>query len=232
MSVLLELVLQSTYAQQSIINRFNYLATGTPDEDNAAAALVQAFGCIWDTSAYPAGLPFADILLLQNVDVVYQFASCRDVYSDLDFIEVPFVNPAVGQDSTSDEATAPYVAYGLRTNRIRTDIRRGTKRFVGVTEDRVTPGGVLAAGSAAIWDDLSALMSDVLEYDDEGNILTFSPCVVKKMEYVPNPDNPTKTAYKYYPTLAAQLPNIAVGVTWEIYNTTRSQVSRQRGRGA
>lgn len=233
MSKLLELVLTATYDNQEIINRFNYLASGTPGEDNAAAALVQAFGCIWDGTEYPTGLPFNDILLLQNPNVVYSFASARDVYDPLDFEEVPFVNPAIGKDTGSGSAESPFLAFGLRTNRTRLDIRRGTKRFVGVGESSAGAYGALVSGAVSNLNTVAAALTSVLTQTLDANSFTFAPCIAGKQRYNPStglPD-PDGTAYRYYPVEADQLAKLATGITWEVYTDVRTQNSRKIGKG-
>lgn len=232
MAVLLELVLKATYFNQEIINRFNYLGTGTPGEDNAAPALAQAFGTIWDGTEYPTGLPFRDILNLQTDTVVYDFCAVRDVYSDIDFIEVPFVHPATGL-AGSGQGEAPYVAFGLRTNRVRLDVGRGYKRFVGVGEGWIDPGGVLGATGQTALNVVAEALTANLTQTLGDNDFTFVPVIVSKMRYTPpNPVfDPAGTAYRYWPTYAAQSAHWAAAPTWEIYTNTRSQTSRQYGKG-
>jgi len=232
MTKLYELVLQGTYQGQETINRFNYLGTGTPSEPDGAAALLQAFGCLWDGTAYPAGLPFADILIPQNTGVIYQFASARDVYSDTDFEEIPFVHVAQGTNTSGDQAT-PFLAFGLRTNRVRRDVRRGTKRFAGVSEGQMTAGGGWETATAGQLNDVAEALSANLTQSLDGNDYTFVPTIVGKQRYDPETGDPseTGTAYRYYPTYEDQADHLASGITWEIYDRVRSQNSRQYGKG-
>jgi hypothetical protein len=71
-------------------------------------------------------------------------------------------------------------------------------------------------------------MSATLTYDDEGNTLSFQPCVVGR-EW--REGNTGKFAYRYYETESEQLENVATSVTWQPYSTVRTQVYRQYGRG-
>lgn len=232
MAKLVELVLSATYNAQQIINRWNYLVTGTPSDPTVAAAIIQAFGCIWDGSAYPSGLPFKDILILQNPGVVYQFATARNVYDDLDFAEVPFVNPAVGTNGAGQNMSS-FLAYGLRTNRTRIDVGRGYKRFVGCNEGDVTPFGAIdispGTAIAAVAEALSATLSVTLA----GNDYSCAPVIAGKQRY--NPDtglaDPAGSAYRYYPVEADQMAKLSTGIVWEAYDHVRSQVSRQVGHG-
>ena len=233
MSKVMELVLSSTYDQQEVINRFNYLAVGTPAEDNAAAALVQAFGCIWDGTEYPTGLPFRDILNIQVAEVVYNFATCRDVYSDTDFVEVPFVNPAHGMAGSVGQDMSPFLAFGLRTNRTRLDIRRGTKRFVGMGEGQVDSMGAIQADALALLQTIADALSATLSQDLGGNSFTFAPVIAGKMKYLPPVDeyNAAGTAYKYWTTEDEQKAHLMSGIVWEAYTDQRTQNSRKVGHG-
>lgn len=232
---LLEVVLTSVYFNQQCINRWNYVGGGTPAAVTPSFGLASAFGAIYDEGhippEYPPNTLMQRIARMSSNQVTFQQLTVLNVYDPADFYQTPFVPTYTGEATAEGES--PAVAYGFRTNVVRRDIARATKRFVGVTEDRVAPGGLLAVGSAAIWDDLSALMSDVLEYDDEGNTLTYAPAVCSKLKYSP-PSPPAKAgavAYKYYSTLALQLEHTATGITWEKYTTTRTQTSRQYGKG-
>lgn len=232
---ILEMVLTSTYFNQLCINRWNYVSGGTPAAVLPTFALASAIGAVYDEGHVPPEYPPNTLMWLiarmSSNQVHFQQVTVLNVYDPTDFYQTPFVPAYNG--AADGEGLSPAVAYGFRTNQVRRDIARATKRFVGATEDRVTPGGVLAAGSAAIWDDLAVMMSDVLEYDDEGNTLTFAPAVCSKLAYdvpQPPPKLPTR-AYKYYPTLTEQLAHTATGITWEKYSTVRTQTSRQYGKG-
>lgn len=227
--MLYEIDLFGSYYGQETVNRFNYLSTGTPASVLGSFALTSAFGMIDDAGDFPATGVFQRILNLVAVPwtaVTAQVRAAGD-YDVEDFYERPFVPPAPGL-STGD-AMSPATAYGFRTNRVRLDIDRGTKRFAGVTEGNVGTGGTLDIGSGTALQLLADAMSDTLTYDDEGSTLTFTPCVVGKQPYTTESG---KTAYRYYSTLVAQLEHIASGVLWQPYATVRTQTSRQYGRGA
>lgn len=229
---LLELTLQATFQGQEIINRFNYVSTGTPAAVSLSFALTSAFGCIYDTVAlppgYPANTPFAAIRASQHVAVSYDQVSVVDVYSATDFYETPFLQAATG--ARTGEAMPPFVAMGYRTGRVRRDIRRGTKRFVGLSESDVN--GIAYTGSfTPLLTAVANKLGATLTYDDEGNTISFAPVVVGKKKYTPDPLRPERVAYKYYPTLTEQLDHIATGASWDYYSTPRSQTSRQVGKG-
>jgi len=59
----------------------------------------------------------------------------------------------------------------------------------------------------------------------------FTPCVVGKERYLVPGSDPERFAYRYFPTVDEQFASLAIGVTWENYDQSRSQVSRQYQRG-
>jgi len=233
---LFEVVLAGTYFNQATINRWNYVGTGIPAAVSRAFALASAFGAIFDPTAIPPSYPDDTVLdALSSVTVntwTWQQLTVINVYDPTDFYQVPFVNPFGGANAA--EGMSPVVSFGFRTNQVRRDIARGTKRIPGVGEDRVGAGGVINGSTVTVLESVAEKMSEVITYDDEGNTITFAPCVVKKQEYDPNPDNPAARnhrAYRYYPTEAEQMENVAQGIIWQPYTTVRSQVSRQYQRG-
>jgi hypothetical protein len=77
---------------------------------------------------------------------------------------------------------------------------------------------------------VAGAMNAVLTYIDEGNTLTFTPIVAAKEKYQSN-TNPVRFAYRYYASEALQLQHIMSSIIWSAYDTVRTQVSRQYGRG-
>lgn len=218
-----ELVLRQRYFGVLTVNRWNYVMNGTPAAASGAFALISAVGAVSLAEASMIGR----IRQLQAVGVNFVDIEARNIYSTTDFYTRPFATGVDGQNAGGN-GLSPTVAYGFRTSRVRTDVRRATKRFVGVVENDSGDGGGLSTGSLALMEDIAGYMSDVLTYDDEGNTLSFSPAVCGKEAYT-TPSG--KTAYRYYNTEAGQLAMTALGSLWEVYDTTRTQVSRQYGRG-
>lgn len=229
--MLYEAVLSYQYQGQQCINRWNYLSTGVPAAVSGSFGLAYALGFILseppDPEA-PAGTLLAELVAALPDEVVFESATVRAAadYDPEDFYEVLFPASFTGEDA--GEAAAPFLAYGFRTNRVRTDISRGTKRFAGVVEGAMMNGGTLSSSAITLLNGWADIMSAVLEYTEDGESLSYTPCVVSKLEYT-TPSG--KRAYKYYSTLALQLDHLAVGVTWQPYQEVRSQVSRQYGRG-
>lgn len=231
---IMEATLTQQYFGQTLQTRFNYLASGTPSAVTYSFALTNALGAIWDgvgpIGGYPTGL-MTRIADIQDPNVTFVSLIVRDVNSVTDFFEQPFVNPLVGQLG-GDDSGSPTLAVGFRTNRTRTDIRPGQKRFGGVNESVLDPGGVIKTGVIAPqMDPLATEMGAVLSYDDSGNILTFSPCIVKKEKYEVPGSDPVRYAYRYYEDQAVGEANIMTSIIWSLKTQVRTQTSRQYGRG-
>lgn len=231
---IMELVLSQTYLSQQCINRWNFVSTGTPAAVSLSYALVHAFGAILVDGipplSYPTGTLMHWIRSMQNTGVIFDSIAARDLYSLTDFYETPFQGGTTG--TYAGEGMSPAIAYGFRSTRSRLDVRRATKRFVGVSENHVGSGGTLDTSATDIASVVD-LMSAPLEYDDEGNIITFAPAVLGKERYQTSAPGvtPVTWAYKKYDTAAEQLEHTATGITWEAYDNVRTQRSRQYGVG-
>lgn len=223
---LFEIVVRSVYKNQVQINRWNYLGSGTPVSIQMSFALAQAFGGAPVAGAFPATTVLNAIQNIVHVDTSFEEIQVRDVYSVTDFFAAPFIPKPAG--GVAGEGLSPFVTVGFRTNRVRTDIARGTKRVGGISEASIGDGGEVSGGYLTNVIAVATAMSETLEYVDGANTLTFIPVVVGKEMYTTPPD---PKAYRYYETFAEQDDHIASGVTWEPYTQVRSQTSRQYGRG-
>jgi len=232
---LYELVLEMDVFGVQTINRWNYVSTGTPAVVSGSFALVSAFGAIYDNTAippgYPPDTPLAAIMGMLPSSIGPVQITALNVYDPVDFYQTPFAVVYAG--ALSGTVLSPLDSYGFRTNVVRRDIRRGTKRFSGVIAAAVEAGGSFTSAALTRMNLVAERMTETLSYVDEGNTLSFAPAVVSKEEYDPNPTEPDANhrAYKYYSTLAAQLSHTALGIVWTPYNQIRSQTSRQYGRG-
>jgi len=226
---LYECTVQGRYFEQQIINRWNYLGSGSGVGITGAAALAAAMGFVPTAGLFPSGT-LADAWQGLVVEE-YTFVSIlvRALYDNpLDFYDQAFPSGVVG-GNTSGDAASPVLAYGFRTNRTRSDIDRGTKRLVGVSEGAIGNGGVIESSALTAMDAVAELMTDTLPYTTGGSSFSFSPIVVQKFMYT---TPPAKKAYKYYEDEADQLEHIAQNVEWSSYDRVRSQTSRQYGHGA
>jgi hypothetical protein len=225
-----ELTLFQRFGGQQCINRWNYLLTGTPAAVTGSFALIDAFGGVIPAltpGVFPEDTNMRYIQDLVSSGVQFEALMAKAVYDVTDFYELPYVPAPTG--GAGGDSASPTVAFGFRSTRTRTDIRRGMKRFVGVPESAVTTAGSIASAVVPALEDLADGMAAALTYDDEGNTLTFTPIIVSKEPYTPS--GSTSQSYRYYPTLAEQLDHIAQSILWQPYAQTRTQVSRQIGRG-
>lgn len=228
--MIFEATLFTGFAGQSCVNRWNYLSTSVPAAVTLSFALANAMGGIPELplkTMFPADTVVGTIQRSVSQDVQFQALSVKAIYDVEDFYEIPYVPYPAG--TVSGESMSPVMALGFRSSRSRTDIRRGTKRFVGVPESYAGSGGIIGGAGATAAANIANVMSLALTYDDEGNDLTFTPIIVSKQKYqVPDKDT---EAYRYYPTLAEQMEHIAQSIQWQPYSQARSQTSRQYGRG-
>lgn len=226
---LYEVVLEQQYYNQQVVNRWNYVGSGTPASVTGSFALLSALGFISTTDLLPDSTVGGEIQRLQVGQVTFVQATARAIYIDADFYGNPFFSGTVGQTSISGEGLSPTSAFGFRSSRVVQSIGRGFKRFVGVSEGAVDGGGVMSSAALTQMGQLVTAMNAALTYDDEGNTLTFTPCIAQKEKYTTPLGN---DAYRYYPTEILQAPHNAVGIRWEAYTTQRTQNSRQYGKGS
>lgn len=228
----MEATLLQSFNGVECVNRFYYQSSGTPASVTLSYLLTRAMGAIAVVGVYPATGLMKLIAAIQVTTVQFVTLTVKDMYSVTDFYSLPFIEPLTG--AVNSDSEGPASAYGYRTNRVRSDIRRGTKRFVGVAESNVGVAGALTSafvtGAGAA---LAIKMGQVLTESDEGNTISFTPVVLGKQRY--NPDtglpDPEGRAYRKYPTPAEQAEHVAAGILWDIYPTVRTQTSRQYGRG-
>jgi hypothetical protein len=228
---LYELVIDQRYYNQQCINRYNFTSTGTPAAVLGAFALTSGGGFIADAGVYPVDTFFYNTRRVQNAGVAYQQIIVKNIYDPTDFYALPYITPIFGLRDSGNQMS-PSVASGIRSNQVRTDVGRGYKRFVGLSEGDVDQGGVIGTDMTTLLVELCTRYNAPITYDDEGNTLTFTQVIVSKEKYVPDPLKPTKFAYKYYDTLAEQLDHVAAGIQWQPYTTQRTQTSRQYGKGS
>lgn len=192
-------------------------------------ALASAAGFIpaGEPPVFPADTMFAKIRGITAINVEFREVIVNNVKTLTDFYTTSFPDNTAGA-AGGGAANQSFVASGFRTNLVRRDVARGTKRFVGVPDGFTGPDNALNPTHLAAMTVLATAMTANLSYDDEGNTITFAPCVCSKESYVTSSG---KRAYKYYATLAQQMEHTAQGIRWEIYDKTRSQTSRQIGKG-
>lgn len=226
-----EIVLDSSYFNQSCINRWNYISSGTVSGITGSQALMSAMGFLptGDPPAYPLSTIFQRIRDVSVTAVTFTQVIAKNIKDPLDFWTASFEPGTAGL--LSAVGLGPFNAAGFRTTRTRSDIARGTKRFVGFPANGETNGGVIVPDHIALLHILAQNMGINLTYTGDGSNITFHPAIIQKLKYdVPN-SNPVRHAYKYYPTEAEQVEHSMQGFVWEEYTTVRSQTSRQYGKG-
>jgi len=228
---LYEVTLEGVLANQQIINRWNYRSDGDDVPSGNSFGLATAMGFVPVSGVFPDGTLADAMATIVTENISFLQVIVRAVYVATDFADIPFIPPAPGLKTTG-ETESPFVALGLRTNRVRQDIGRGYKRFAGVAEQSIGENGVVDSGTLGEVNTLAGFMSDVLSFTEDALTISFTPCIVKKQLYHPSEG---KNAYRYIPVAdggeSAQLDDIATGITWEGYTQVRSQVSRQYGKG-
>ncbi len=234
MTEILEVSLNAIYNGVQFINRWNYLATGTAPPEGFAFGLNDAMGFHPVAGVPPVGSILAKLITFLAAGCEFVQSICINPYDPEDFDAQPFVPRVIGADTT--QPAAPFLAIGFRTNQVRRDIRRGTKRFGGITETMMDANGAIPGGGITIADDLATLMGATLTYTDGSDVSTYTPAIVKKEKYAVPGSSPVRYAYRYLNPLNdtsrdAQVLLCATGFVWEPYSDVRSQVSRQYGRG-
>lgn len=229
MAELMEVTLNTTYFNQKCVNRWNYVASGTPAAVTYSFALISIMGFLPTTTTLTADTIGGLLQALTSPGLFFNSIIARSVYIDDDFYDSPFLADTHGLSASSGESVSPMTSFGFFSSRVKQSINRGYKRFAGLMEGDITNGGLLTSTRLTAQQALAEAMSETLTYTDEGNSLSFVPCVVQKEKY-PVPDSDTE-AYRYYPDPAEQLAHTAQGISWTSYESVRSQVSRQYGRG-
>lgn len=233
MSTLVEVTLSYQYQGQNCQNVWVYEATEDVQTARTSELILEAMGFIPDeTDAFPGGTVFSALRTLQSNLVTYTSVYARDIYSEFDFDEVVWTPSPVGL--VEGVSMSPALAYGFRTNRVRTNVRRGTKRFAGIPAAYNTVGGGYTEPVKTSMSTLALRMSATLTADiGGGQQVVFEPSVAGKQRYdtATGLPSPTGNAYRYYEDWEEQQNWLAVGVEWQPYDRQRTQRSRQYGVG-
>jgi len=221
---------------QQIVNRLNF----TSDIDDpivvTAFSLMQSLG--WDVAdpTSPAvNSVFDNFLGAQTVAYQMNELLVRNLYSVSDFVTMPVVGTGWQGYITlaTGDRVPTFVASKIQTNRVRTDIRRGSLALTGGTEERIN--------GPDLWDEIyMGLLADLCNALNTppsrtigGSTVLWRPSVYSKERYVVNPgEENERYAYRYYPTEEEQAQHVAIGVTWSGVERVTSQVTRKIGRGS
>lgn len=234
MAKLFELTIKGTYQNQLVMNRLNFVS----DNDNAgtanAAGLLRAAGLVPAAPSAPLTASMLHRFLQAQTDA-YQMTELlsRNLYDVTDFYTATVSGGGWnGEIVSGADGLMSFVAQKIRTNRVRTDIRRGTLALTPPTEEAVDAAGNLLVGQLTVLQALCTELNAEME-DSVGEETTiFLPAVMKKQKYQVPDTIPQTEAYRYYSTASIQLANTAYPVVWEPVGTVTSQVSRRVGKGA
>jgi len=224
--MLFEVILRQSYQTRNVLNRWHYNGSGTPAAVQMSFALASAFGGIQDgiTGEFPEDSVMEFLRSMQAEPLLYLELQVAALYDVSDFYVIPYNSSAHG--ASGGTAMSPFAAYGFQSNRVRTDIRRGNKRICGVVEGAVKEFGEIESTIMPSLVEIGDAFSATLEYDDEGNTLSFQPAVLSFQKHAPDADHDTDW-YSKYSTNTAQLEHTALGITWQPKPYITTQNSRK-----
>lgn len=220
---------------QLIVNRLNFTSSNETVETATSIGLLRALGYDPEETGSPIGATFlADFLAAQTTAYQIDEIIVRNLWSVTDFITQPV--SGVGWQGAitvgSGDGLQTFIAAKLRTNRVRTDIRRGTLSLTGGTEEQTEGADVWTAGYLTLLSNVAARLNTPPSFTSGGASTQFLPSVFKKERYIVPDSDPVRFAYRYYTDFALFQANIASPVTWSAVERVTSQVSRKIGRGA
>lgn len=226
---LYEITLEQSYYGQQIINRWNYQSGSIPSGSSGSLLLIAAMGFSVNgaTPALDATTIAGKLKALQVAAAEFIQVIAKNLYSVTDFYTYAFP-PGTHGTVAGVDGLSPTAAWGYTTDRTRADIRRGQKRFVGIPESQVSGGGELDPASLSTYQALGDAMAAPVSGDASGSPVTFTPYVFGRQKYTAPSGH---DAYRYYATESEQLDHIALITAFALKQETRTQVSRQYGRG-
>lgn len=224
--------LQSRYFGQLIINRFQFISSSDVDAVDGCQALANALGAV-DTSGVVTGNPLPPGTLmgaletLQNDVVEYIAMEVITPYDAFGLFERIFPAGTTGNSVGSGENLAPFIALSIRSDRTRRDVRRGFKRFCGLTEGEITATGPTAPALNRLADVATSISGTVT--GDAGPLNVAFQSAVVPLKRVPDSDPPQ---YELFETEGAAVSASAFPVVYQAEDKVTTQNSRKVGRGA
>lgn len=223
-----EITLEQSYFSQQVVNRWNYTSDAPPS--GAIGALIALVGMGFmpyeEIDAFGATTVAGILQSLQSQEAFFVQAICKNLFNPLDYYTYAFPPDTHGLSGGGD-GMSPTAAFAYTTDRTRSDMRRGQKRFVGIEEGNVAAGGVLT--STETFQTLGDAMADLNIVPVGLGTMTFTPHVFGRVEY----ETPSgKVGYKYYPDATEQAEHIMRINQWTLKPQVRTQASRQYGRGS
>lgn len=205
-----------TQAQQ-MVNVFHYVTTSLLASNAEANALNIAF-----QNSVMGGIKGV-VSQLYNIDAIYTIApQAPDVFSAIGYA------PGTQTGGRPGDPLPTFVAWSFECVRTRRDIRNGYKRFGPISESDQSAAGPSAGVQPSI-NALAAALGNVFSLDFEGSSSAATPVIVKRIKYVPNPENPERYAYRIP---GPGDPLEYYDATKWVYEKITSQNTRKIGRGA
>jgi hypothetical protein len=230
-----EVTILGSLSNQLVVNRLNFVSNNDEVTTANAISLLRALG--YDTS--DPEIPVSSSVfhrLLQAQTTGYQMNEiiARNLWSVTDFVTQPVTGTSWRGEIViaAGDKVPSFVASKLRTNRVRTDIRRGTLALTGGTEEMIDDAGDWVSSYVTVLDAVCTALNTPPSWTSGGATTNFVPSVFKKEDYVVPGSDPVRKAYRYYTDFALFQANIATPVTWSSVARVTSQVSRKIGRGA
>lgn len=230
-----EVTLVGTLVSEQTINRLGFVTNIDDVGSTSASALLQALGYQPAIPASPwAASVFDAYLNAQTTAFQLDEISVRNIYSVTDFLTQPVTGSGwAGKIALAAGDRVPtFVASKLRTNRVRTDVRRGTLALTGGTEEQMEGTDEWNAAYIALLQLVADALNTPPEFSGGGTTTMYRPSVFGKERYAVPDSSPVRYAYRYYSTFADQIVHTAQNVTWSPVAAVSSQVSRKIGRGA
>lgn len=235
MATAYEVTLMGTLVTEQVINRLGFVTNIDDVGSTSASALLQALGYLPSDPETPEAFSFfVAFLAAQTASYQLDEILVRNLFSVTDFITQPVtgIGWQGGITIAAGDRLPTFVASKLRTNRVRTDVRRGTLALTGGTEEQMSGVDAWDSGYMTLLQALANELNTPPSFTGGGTTTLYRPSVFGKERYEVPGSDPVRYAYRYYPSLSEQIVHTAQNVTWSPVEAVSSQVSRKIGRGA
>jgi len=221
---------------QQIVNRLNFTSDIDDPTVTTAFSLLQSLGWdVADVTTPSVNSVFENLLIAQTTAYQMDEILVRNLFNVTDFVTMPVTGAGwAGQITIASGDRIPtFVASKIQTNRVRTDIRRGSLALTGGTEEQIEGSDVWNTAYVGLLTDLCSALNLPPSRTVGASTVLWRPSVYSKERYEVNPGgDPVRYAYRYYLTEEEQAQHVAIGVTWSPVEDVTSQVSRKIGRGS
>jgi len=224
--------LQGRYFGQLLINRFQFISSSDVSPVEGCQALANALGAVDTngvvlTNPFPVGTLMGELEQLQNSALEYIAMEVITPYDAFGLFERVFPAGTNGNSGGSGDNLAPFITASIRSGRTRRDVRRGFKRFSGLTEDQITSTGIVT-GTLSVLGDVAASISGTITGDAGPLNVAFQSAVVP-LKRVPDSNPPQ---YERFENEGAAVSASAFPLVYEAEDKVTTQNSRKIGRGA